>query len=85
MAGMLLGAVTVGLAVLARKTPPDQWGETLRRITTDAIAYVKSRYGTDETMALVEKTLEKYQDTARETTLSHAFSEAAAEGRKDES
>jgi hypothetical protein len=75
-AGILLGAVSVGLVVLARKTPRDQWGETLRRIATDAVGYVKSRYGDSEPLAIVEKTLEKYEEQGRETALSRAFHEA---------
>ena len=39
IAGVLVGTVTVGLVVLARKTPRDQWGETLRRVATDALAF----------------------------------------------
>lgn len=75
-AGIILGAVTVGLTVLARKTPPDQWADTLRRIATDALGVIKSRYGSSETLNLVEKTLEKFEETGRETALSRAFHEA---------
>ena len=75
-AGIVVGAVTVGLVVLARKTPPDQWGETLRRIASDALDLVRARYGASEPVAVVEKTLEKFHETGRETTLSQAFEEA---------
>lgn len=80
-AGILLGALTVGLVVLAKKTPRDQWADTLRRIATDALAVVKSRYGSSEPFILVEKTLERFEETGRETALSRAFHEAV-EGKE---
>ena len=76
IAGVLVGAVTVGLVVLARKTPRDQWGDTLRRVAGDALAFAKERYGANEPIRLVEKTLEKFDETGRETALSRAFHEA---------
>ena len=76
VAGILVGTVAVGLVVLARKTPPDQWAETLRRIAGDAVAFVKEHYGANEPVKLVEKTLEKYDESGRETALTRAFHEA---------
>ncbi len=75
-AGILVGAVTVGLVVLARKTPRDQWGDTLRRVAGDALDFVKERYGANEPIRLVEKTLEKYDEKGQETALTRAFHEA---------
>lgn len=75
-AGVIVGAVSVGLVVLLRKTPRDQWGETLRRVAGDAVAYVKERYGASEPIALVEKTLEKLGEKADESPIAHAFKEA---------
>ena len=76
IAGILIGTVTVGLVVLARKTPREKWAETLRRIAGDAIDFVKEHYGASEPVKLVEKTLEKYDETGRETAVSRAFQEA---------
>jgi len=39
IAGVTIGAVTVGLIVLSRRVPRDQWGETLGRIS-GAICWV---------------------------------------------
>ena len=75
-AGVIVGAVAVGLTLLLRKTPRDQWGETLGRVARDAIGLVKARYGHSEPLALVEKTLDQFHETGRETALSHAFEEA---------
>lgn len=76
VAGVLVGAVAVGLTVLARKTPRDQWGETLGRVAKDALGFIKSRYGNSDPIALVEKTLEKFEEKGEETALSRAFAEA---------
>lgn len=82
-AGIIVGAVTIGLAVLARRTPRDQWGETLRRIATDAVGLVKARYGSSEPIAIVERTLDNLKDAGEgETTLSRAFSDAVAHSGK---
>lgn len=83
MAGVLVGAVTVGLTVLARKTPPDRWAPTLSRVAKDAVAVIRARYGNSEPLDLVEKALEQYgSGESPETALSSAFHEAAekAEG-----
>ena len=61
-AGVILGAITVGLAILARKTPRDQWGSTLSKIMRDVLSLVKSRYGNNEAVAVVEKALERFED-----------------------
>jgi len=76
-AGIILGTAAVGLTLLARRTPRDQWGETLGRIAKDALTLAKGRYGDSAPVALVEKTLERLQeDGAGETSVSRAFSEA---------
>jgi hypothetical protein len=83
-AGILVGAVVVGLTVLARKTPRDQWGETLGRVASDAVAFVRSRYGSSEPVVLVERTLAKLQEDGRgDTALTRAFAAAAAETGKN--
>lgn len=75
-AGVLIGAVSIGLVVLARKTPREQWGTTLQRVAKDALALVRIRYGEFEPLAIVEQTLEKFEESGEETALSHAFHEA---------
>lgn len=76
VAGVLIGAVSVGLVVLARRTPREQWGPTLQRVAKDALALVRIRYGESEPLALVEQTLEKFAEGNEETALSRAFHEA---------
>lgn len=75
-AGVIVGAVAVGLTVLLRRTPRDQWGQTLSRVAKDALSLVKERYGHSEPLALVEQTLDKFHETGRETAMTHAFEEA---------
>jgi len=59
VAGVIVGAVAVGLTVLARTTPRDQWGATLLRIAKDGVTVLKSRYGNNEIVAMVEKSLDQ--------------------------
>jgi hypothetical protein len=59
IAGAIVGAVSVGLVVLARKTPRDKWGETLGRIARDAIGLVKARYGNNEAVRMAESALDR--------------------------
>jgi hypothetical protein len=59
IAGAIVGAVSVGLIVLARKTPRDKWGETLGRIARDAIGLVKARYGNNEAVRMAESALDR--------------------------
>jgi C4-dicarboxylate-specific signal transduction histidine kinase len=61
-AGVILGAITVGLAILARKTPRDQWGTTLSKIMKDVLGLVKTRYGNNEAVVVVEKALERFEE-----------------------
>jgi C4-dicarboxylate-specific signal transduction histidine kinase len=61
-AGIIIGAITVGLAILARKTPRDQWGTTLSKIIRDVLALVKIRYGSNEAVVAVEKALERFDE-----------------------
>ncbi|MES2463339.1 MAG: hypothetical protein V4671_22420 [Armatimonadota bacterium] len=63
-AGVIIGAITVGLAILARKTPRDQWGSTLSKIMKDVLALVKTRYGSNEAVVAVEKALERFDEKA---------------------
>ena len=60
-AGVILGAITVGLAILARKTPRDQWGTTLSKIMRDVLGLVKSRYGNNEAVIVAEKALDRFE------------------------
>lgn len=61
-AGVIIGAITVGLAILARKTPRDQWGTTLSKIIKDVLSLVKGRYGNNEAVVAVEKALERFDE-----------------------
>ncbi len=61
-AGVIIGATTVGLAILARKTPRDQWGSTLSKIMRDVLSLVKSRYGNNEAVIVVEKALDRFEN-----------------------
>lgn len=61
-AGLILGAVTIGLAVLYKKTPRDQWSSTLGRVGHDVLGFVKGRYGNNPAIALVEKTLDRFSE-----------------------
>jgi hypothetical protein len=63
VAGVIVGAVGVGLAVLSRNTPREQWGPTLLRIAKDGLKVVKSRYGNSEMLGIVEKTLDRLQES----------------------
>ena len=77
LSGVLVGAVTVGLIVLARKTPPDQWASTLRRVAGDALHVVKERYGPEnQVVGIAEKALDQFDESGEETALSRAFQEA---------
>jgi len=82
LAGVLVGAVTVGLVVLSRRTPREEWVPTLRRIAGDALEVVKTRYGNTTPVALAEKTLETFDESGRETALSRAFAEAVEASKK---
>ncbi len=62
IAGVVVGAVAVGLTILARKTPRDQWGSTLLKITKDGLSVVKDRYGNNELIGMVEKTIDRFHD-----------------------
>lgn len=59
LAGVAIGAVTVGLIVLSRRVPRDQWGETLGRIGKDAVGLLKARYGDNEIVRMAERALDK--------------------------
>jgi hypothetical protein len=80
-AGVLVGAAVVGLAVLARRTPREQWGEAFGRVASDALFFVKSRYGATEPVVLIERTLERLRDSGEPTAMSRAFAEAALRER----
>jgi len=67
-AGLILGAITIGLAVLFRKTPRDQWGNTLSRVGRDVLGFVKGRYGNNPAIAVMEKTLDRLEDAGGANT-----------------
>lgn len=43
--GVIIGAVVIGLMVLARRTPREKWGETLVRVARDVARFARMRYG----------------------------------------
>jgi len=61
-AGILIGVVTVGLTLLARKTPRDQWASTLSRVARDVLGFVKGRYGNNPAVTIAEKTLDRFEE-----------------------
>ena len=61
MAGLVVGAVAVGLVVLTRRTPRDQWGETLGKVAQDALSFAKGRLGASEVLTLAEKAVERFK------------------------
>lgn len=85
LAGVLVGTVTVGLVVLARKTPPDLWPSTLRRVAGDVLDLIQSRYGGGDspTVEIAENALEQIEESSDETALSRAFHEAVEEAQEE--
>ena len=67
-AGIIVGSVAVGLTVLAKRTPRDQWGPTLHRVLKDVLSVVKFRYGSNEAVTLAEKAIDRFQDSGTEHT-----------------
>lgn len=61
--GLILGVLTVGLAVLYRKTPRDKWGSTLGRIGRDLLGFARARYGNNPAIAAAEKSLERLEES----------------------
>jgi len=63
-AGVIVGAVTVGLIVLAKRTPKEKWGETLVKISRDGLKLVKMRYGALATpvIELAERALDRIEE-----------------------
>jgi len=64
IAGVVVGAVSVGLIVLSRRVPREKWGETLGRIAKDAIGLVKARYGNNEAVRMAENALDRALPTS---------------------
>jgi hypothetical protein len=59
--GMILGTLTVGLAILLRKTPRAQLGSTLDRIGRDLLGFARTRYGDNPAITMAEKALDKFK------------------------
>ena len=60
VAGVIVGTVVVGLAVLAKRTPREEWGATLAKLAKDAVSVVKARYGDSEAFRMVESTIDRF-------------------------
>lgn len=63
--GVIVGAVAVGLVVLAKKTPKEKWGETLVKIAKDGLKFARIRYGAiaGPLFDIAEQTLDKVEDS----------------------
>lgn len=60
LTGVVIGAAVVGLIVLARRTPREQWGDLAVRLAKDGLKIVRSQYGDSEPLRLVETQLDKF-------------------------
>jgi hypothetical protein len=63
--GVVVGAVAVGLVVLAKRTPKEKWGETLVKIARDGLKFARIRYGAVAAplFDVAEQTLDKVEET----------------------
>lgn len=68
VAGIVVGTVSVGLVILARKTPRDQWGSTILRIARDGLKFARGRYGSTEIIAASENILDRLEAAVDERT-----------------
>jgi hypothetical protein len=59
IAGVVVGAVGVGLFVLSKKVPRDKWGDTLGKIARDGLSLAKARYGNNEAVRMAETALNR--------------------------
>ena len=66
VAGVIVGAVSVGLIVLSRKTPRDQWWATLLRIVRDGLKLARGRYGSSELISASEGILDRLETAVEE-------------------
>ena len=64
IAGIVVGAVAVGVIVLMRKTPREKWGDTFGKIAKDGLNLAKMRYGNNEIMRLAERTVDRMIESA---------------------
>lgn len=68
-AGVIIGAVIIGLLVLAKRTPREKWGETMVRVAHDVMRFARMRYGIvakplfDVAEQIIERMGEKYSTT----------------------
>ena len=62
--GLIIGAVVIGLLVLAKRTPREKWGETLVRVTRDVMRFARMRYGivARPLFDIAEQILERVED-----------------------
>jgi|GEM_PF-2158193 hypothetical protein len=59
LAGVIVGAVSVGLVVLSRRVPREKLGETLGHIGKDALKLVKMSFGNNFAVQMAERALEQ--------------------------
>jgi hypothetical protein len=59
VAGVVVGAVSVGLVLLARRVPREKWGETLGRMAKDALGVARSFYGNNIAFRVADEALNR--------------------------
>lgn len=59
IAGVVVGAVSVGLVLLSRRVPREKWGETLGRMAKDALGVARSFYGSNIAFRIADEALDR--------------------------
>lgn len=62
--GVIIGAIVIGLLVLAKRTPREKWAETLVRVARDVSRLARMRYGmvAGPLFDVAEQILERFGD-----------------------
>ncbi|MBC8136955.1 MAG: hypothetical protein H8F28_13815 [Fibrella sp.] len=62
--GLIIGAIVIGLMVLAKRTPREKWGETLVRVARDVMRFARMRYGivARPLFDIAEQILERFEE-----------------------
>lgn len=64
IAGIVVGAVTVGVIMILRRTPRGKRSATFGNIARDALKLVKARYGSNEVTRLAERAVDRVVEGA---------------------
>ena len=62
LAGLIIGTLGVGLALLAGRTPREQWGATLLRIMRDGLGLARVRYNNHPLVNVAEKAVDRISE-----------------------